>query len=60
VAAEEEQAEADLRDQDGLRERDQVRDEPARLAAAVIGDPRGKGLPPRHGEHEECDGAVRR
>ena len=43
-----------------LRERDEVRHDPPRLAPAVIREAGEESSAPRAGEHEECDGAVRR
>jgi hypothetical protein len=60
VIGEEQQPEPDLRDEQRLRERDQVRDEAARLAAAVVRDGRkGRGTEGRC-KDEECHGVMSR
>jgi hypothetical protein len=52
------EADADLRDEQRLREGEQVRYESARLAPAVIRKPCEHCCAPGRSEHEECDGAV--
>ncbi len=60
MVGEQQEAEAHLRDDQRLREREQVRDEAARLAPAVIRDPGEHGGAERREEDEECDCAMGR
>ena len=60
VVGEEQEPEPDLGDEERLREREQVRDDPARLAPPVVGDGPDRSGAERRREHEECDGVVRR
>jgi len=58
MVGEEQQAHADLRDEQRLGEREKVGHEPARLASAVVREPGESCSAPGRGEHEECDNAV--
>ena len=60
VLGEQEQTERDLGDEDGLCEREQVRDDRPRLPLPQVGDPGDERGAPRDREHEECDGVVDR
>ena len=60
VIGEQQQAEADLRDEERLREREQVRDEAPRLAPAVVREAGERGGAEGRGEDEECDGVMGR
>jgi len=60
MIGEEEQPEPDLRDEERLRERDQVRDEAARLAAAAVRKARERRGAEGRSEDEECHGVVGR
>jgi len=60
VVGQEQQAEPDLGDEEGLGERQQMGDDAARLAPAQVGEPADKGRRPRHPQYEECDRVVRR
>src|SRR4051812_12427050 len=60
VIAQEQEPEPDLRDQHRLGERKEMREVAARLAASVVGDARKDRGAPGEGQHEECDGVMRR
>src|SRR4051794_31795935 len=60
VVAQEQQPEPDLRNQHCLGEREEMREVPAGLATAVVGDAGEDRRSPGEGEHEECDGVMRR
>ena len=50
----------DLRDEDGLRKREQLRDDAAGRALPAIRDERRHRCQRTHSEHEECNHVVRR
>jgi hypothetical protein len=60
VIGEQEQPEPDLRDEERLRERDQVRDEAPGFTPAVIREPGEDGSAEGRGEDEECNDVVGR
>ncbi len=60
VIGEKEEPEPDLRHEERLCERDQVRDETARLTPAVIGEAREGRRAEGRSKHEECHGVMSR
>jgi hypothetical protein len=60
VVGKKQEPEPDLGDEEGLREGEQMRDEPARLTVAVVRDASEDGRGPGDAEDEECDGVVGR
>jgi hypothetical protein len=58
VLREQEQPEPDLRDEQRLREREQVRDDPPGLGAPVVRPRAGGGCAEGDREDKECDGVV--
>jgi hypothetical protein len=60
VAGEEQQPESDLRDQHGLREREQMGDDRPRLATPSVREQGERRRAPRYPEDDERDCAMRR
>ena len=60
MVGEQQQSEPDLRDEERLRQREEMGDDPARLPPPVVGGQRGDPRSERRHEHEECDRVVRR
>ncbi len=60
MIGEEQEAEPDLRDEERLGEREQVRDDAPRLAMAVVREAGERGGAERRSEDEECHGVVGR
>ncbi len=60
MVTEEEEAEPDLRNENRLRQREQLRDDaPGSTSSPVCDECRGGGGE-AHGDHEECDDVMRR
>jgi hypothetical protein len=60
VIGEQQEPEPDLRDEERLGQRDQVRDEAARLTPAVVREAREQRGAEGRSEHEECHGVMSR